>query len=43
MPAGWALCRWESMFPMYPMELIPTALESLLEFVLGFVPLTFQQ
>ena len=43
MHVGWQLCRWESMFPMCHMELIPTASGNLSVFVLGFVPSTFQQ
>ena len=39
----WQLYKWGSMSPMYQMELILTALESRLVYVLGFVPSTFQQ
>lgn len=40
---GWQTCKWGNLSPMPTMGLIRTALESPLEFVLEYVPLTFQQ
>lgn len=43
MPVGWQLCKWASMYPMSPVELILIALENLLVFVQEYVLLTSQQ
>lgn len=42
MLVDWQPCIWGNLFPMYLMELILTALESHLVFVLGFALLTSQ-
>lgn len=43
MHVQWQLCNWGSLFLMLLMELIHTASENHLVFVLAFVPLTFLQ